>query len=81
MTDEISRYKQLGSLQDLLLKACPPDKRGKKSIPAVAKSLGVSHQYVYRWIEEKSIPPKFVKTLVENSNEAVTIEDFHQFVF
>jgi hypothetical protein len=81
MTDEISRYKQLGGLQDLLLKACPPDARGKKSIPAVAKSLEVSHQYVYRWIEDESIPPKFVKQLVEKSNGAVTIEDFHKYVF
>lgn len=81
MSDDISRYKHLGGLQDLLLKACPPDARGKKSIPAVAKSLGVSHQYVYRWIEEKSIPPKFVKQLVANGGEAVNIEDFHPYVF
>lgn len=81
MSEEISRYKQLGGLQDLLLKACPPDARGKRSIPAVAKSLKISHQYVYRWIEEKSIPPKYVKTLVENAKGAVTIEEFHPFVF
>ena len=80
-TAEISRYKQLGPLQDLLLKACPPDAEGKKSIPVLAKHLDVSHQYVYRWIADDAVPPRFVKRLVEISGGAVSLEEFHPFVF
>lgn len=78
---DISRYKDLGELQDLLLKACPPDKNGKRSIPVLAKHLGVSNQYVYRWIDEESVPPKYVRKLVEISDEKVSFNDFHKFVF
>ncbi|MCQ4311713.1 helix-turn-helix domain-containing protein [Pseudomonas stutzeri] len=77
----MSRYKNLGELQDLLLRACPPDSTGKRSIPVLAKHLGVSNQYVYRWIEEKSVPPKYVTKLVEISDEQVSFSDFHKFVF
>lgn len=78
---EISRYKQLGTLQDLLLEACPPNDKGKRSIPVLAKHLGVSNQYVYRWIEDKSVPPKFVRKLVDMADGRVGLDDFHPFVF
>lgn len=80
-TGEISRYKQLGELQDLLLRACPVNDKGKRSIPVLAKHLGVSTQYVYRWIDDKSIPPKFVRRLVDMGDGKVTLDDFHKFVF
>jgi len=77
----ISRYKDLGELQYLLLTACPPDKRGKASVPVLAQHLGVSHQYVYRWIEEDRVPADFVRPLVEMSNGRVTYEQFHAYAF
>ena len=81
MSTEPSRYKELGELHDLLLKACPANEKGVRSIPVLAKALEISHQYVYRWIEEKKIPPKFVKKIVELPAQTVTREDFLPFLF
>lgn len=78
---DISRYKDLGKLQDLLLLACPAGENGKRSIPVLAKHLGVSNQYVYRWIEDGVVPPKFVRKLVDMSDGRVGLESFHPFVF
>lgn len=79
--DDISRYKELGPLQDLLLKACPPDSEGKRSIPVLAKHLGLSNQYVYRWIKDASVPAKYVRKLVEIADGRVSFSDFHEYVF
>jgi len=78
---QTSRYKDLGPLQDLLLMACPAGPAGKKSIPVLAQHLATSHQYVYRWIDEKRVPPKFVAKLVRLSGGTVALEDFHPYVF
>lgn len=76
-----SRYKDLGPLQDLLLKACPPGPGGNKSIPVLSRHLATSHQYVYRWIDENRVPPKFVVKLVKLSGGQVSLADFHPYVF
>ena len=76
-----SRYKELGPLHDLLLEACPPDEKGRKSIVGLANRLGCSHQYVYRWIENGRIPPAYVKQIVELEGVTVTREQFYPFVF
>lgn len=81
MSNENSRYKDLGPLQELLLNACPPDERGKRSIPVLARALKVSHQYIYRWIEDGVVPPKFVSRIVALSNGRVTLEQFHPYLF
>ncbi len=77
----VRRRKELGSLQDLLLEACPPDRHGKSSVPVLARALGISHQYVYRWIETNRVPPGFVQPMVDASKGRVSIEDFHAYVF
>ena len=76
-----SRYKELGPLHDLLLEACPPDAKGRKSIVGLATLLDCSHQYVYRWIENGRVPPQFVKKIVELEGSNVTREQFYPFVF
>lgn len=81
MSNKISRYKDLGPLQALLLTACPADERGKRSIPLLARSLAVSPQYVYRWIEDNTVPQKFVSRIVSLANGRVKLEDFHPFLF
>lgn len=81
MQSKIRRYKDLGELQSLLLKACPGGASGKKSIPVLAKALEISHQYLYRWIDTGRVPPKYVRPIVELSGGAVTVEDFHPYVF
>ena len=79
MSTEPSRYKNLGELHTLLLEACAPDEKGNRSIPALAKQLGVSYQYVYRWVETKRIPPKFARKLVERQGCPVKMEAFLPF--
>lgn len=81
MTCAANSRKDLGPLHELLLKACPPDKDGKGSIRStLAPALGVSMQYIYIWIRDKRIPPRFVKPIVEASGGHVTVEDLIPFV-
>lgn len=71
----------LTDLHKLLLKACPPDKGGEGSIRGtLATALGVSYQYVYRWIETNRVPPKFVKPLLEIAEGRVSKEELIEFV-
>ena len=68
-------------LHALLHKACPPAEGGEGSIRAtLAPALGVSYQYVYRWIEGNKLPAKYVKSLVEIAQGRVTQEELIVFV-
>lgn len=78
---DFSRHKDLGALQTLLLTACPPDKEGRASIPALAKRLGISNQYIYKWIADNRMPPSFVTKVVELADGRATFEDFHPYIF
>ena len=85
MTDPTKRRTSrpvLTELHSLLLKACPPgsgDSEGSIR-GTLAGALGVSYQYVYRWIEMNRIPPKFVKPLLEIADGRVTQEELIVFV-
>lgn len=71
----------LGPLHKILLKACPAGKNSPGSIKTtLAPALGVSHQYVYRWIEEGRVPSKFAKPLVEVGAGRVTLEELLPYV-
>ncbi|QGH44978.1 hypothetical protein [Bacteriophage Phobos] len=77
----VSCYKDLGPLHRLLLSICPLDpEKNKKSIPLLANALGVTHQYVYKWIENNRVPVKHVKKLVEMSDGEKTLNDFSDFL-
>lgn len=77
-----SRYKNLGPLHDLLLEACPPDPdTGTKSIPTLARALGISNWAVYSWIQTSRIPPRRAMQVVDLSRGQVTIQRFHPFIF
>lgn len=68
-------------LHALLIKACPPAKDGPGSIKStLAPKVGVSYQFIYRWIERNKIPPKYVSVLVEAAEGRVTQEDLIPFV-
>lgn len=83
MTAEVveRKYKELGPLQDLLIQACPPNERGYKSIPVLAKALDMSYYGVYKWIQSGSIPPRAAMKVVEISEGRVTLNDFTPFIF
>lgn len=68
-------------LHALLVKACPPETDGPGSIKkTLAPAIGVSYQFIYRWIERGTIPPKYVKPLIEAAAGRVTQEDLIPFV-
>lgn len=71
----------LGPLHKLLLKACPADKNGPGSIKStLAPALGVTHQYIYRWIEDGRVPAKFFTKIIETSEGRVSREELLDFV-
>lgn len=71
-----SRYKELGPLHDLLLEACPGE---RKSIVELANRLDITHQYIYRWIENGRVPAPWAKKIADLG--LVKIERFYPFVF
>jgi hypothetical protein len=77
----VSRKKELGALSELLLECCPETEDGPPSLPRLAKHLGISYQYVYRWVKEDRVPPNFVRHLTELSAGRVAIHQFHDYVF
>lgn len=90
MASMVRRFTDRGPLQELLLRACPPMKRvnkvlvydenGNRSIPILAKSLGMSAWGVQRWIYSNKIPARRVQEIVDNSRGAVTVDDLLPYV-
>ncbi|MGH9933387.1 MAG: hypothetical protein ACREA9_29745 [Pyrinomonadaceae bacterium] len=81
MTKMIRRIKELGPLQDLLLKCCPPDGKGRRSIPLLAKQLDMTAYGVYKWIGDGHVPSKRIFELITLAKGAVTWEEFLPYVF
>lgn len=68
-------------LHALLVKACPPDGDDPGSIKkTLAPALGITHQYIYQWIEKGKLPAKYVKPLVDAAAGRVDQEELIQFV-
>lgn len=80
-TATIKRHRENGPLHDLLLKACPPSKKGEKSITILAKALHVSASAVHRWIKRKKIPPKRAADVVTIADGRVTLANFSPFIY
>lgn len=68
-------------LHELLIKACPPDKQGRKSISILAANLGLSFQGVYRWVEAGRIKPDRAREISELEGCGATLEEFTPFFF
>lgn len=86
------QYKDHGPLGALLVKACPPDEAGIKSIPTLARYIRLAPQSLYKWISQVKIPPDRVVEIVSLNkravadgrmaeSDAVSIEDFSPYVF
>ena len=75
-----SRYKDLGPLQDVLLKACPPNVDGHVSITVLAEALGCTPQYIYSWLKRKRVPSRYLHPIVALSNGRITLAHFHPFL-
>lgn len=78
---EPRRIADLGPLHSLLLLACPPDEKGKRSIPVLARALGISNEGIYKWIRQERMPSKRARQIVEMSGGRASIDDFFPFIF
>ena len=97
MTHHVRSMKNMGPLHDTLIRACPPDPEGFKSIPILAVRLEMSAYGIYKWIKAGKLPPDKAKRVVEMNNgfwdaqeeqgknipedARVSLDDFHQFVY
>lgn len=79
----ILRHRDNGPLHDLLLKACPPNEKGEKSITILAARVGggLSTWAVYKWIKKGKIPPGRAVEVVDLADGRVTLADFSPFVY
>lgn len=85
MTETI-RMTNLGPLHDLLLRACPANSEGTKSIPILAVAIGYTPQALYKIIRKSKVSPAAAAKVVEANNDAVALllngldelEDFDQ---
>lgn len=80
-TATILRHQDLGPLHDLLLKACPPDKNGIKSISVLAERLEISAWSIHKWVQKGKIPPGRAVEVVDIAEGRVTLADFSPFVY
>ncbi|MGI9503712.1 MAG: hypothetical protein ACR2RE_11735 [Geminicoccaceae bacterium] len=67
--------RDLGPVQGLLLKACPPDDNEVVSVNKMAEIMGLAPQSVFRWCRLNAIPAKRAQLIVDVSNGAVTLEE------
>lgn len=93
MPPKIRRNARLGHFHDLLLRACPPvirskktgklvpDASGVKSVALLAEMLGMSDWGVRLWIKKGKIPPMRAQEIVDLNPEEVSLADFSPYVY
>lgn len=78
----VRKRKDNGALHKLLIKACPPDPvTGAKSVPLLAKSLGLSKQALNGAISRGKVRPGLAQQIVDMTDGEVTLSDFSPFIF
>lgn len=75
------RMTNLGPLHDLMLRACPPNEAGTRSIPTLAEAVDLSAAALYKMIRKNKVTPSAALKIVEASKGAVKIDDFHPYVY
>jgi hypothetical protein len=65
----------------LLLRAVPPNDRGKKTLTELSRIIRVSKQGIRKWIRKQKISPERAMQIVAISEGRVQIEDFHPYVY
>lgn len=78
-----ARQKSEGNaLKKLMIEACPPDPTtGAKSIPLLAKSVGVSKQALAHAMSRNVVTPKLAQTIVDVADGRVSLSDLAPFIF
>jgi hypothetical protein len=80
----MAQIKDPADLKKLLLKLCPPNAEGRRSISILADAIGMSHYGVYKWINSGKITPGGATLLVEFARKRkvkLTYKDLESYVF
>lgn len=79
----VLRHRNNGPLHDLLLKACPPNAKGEKSMTILANSFKppLSSWSLHKWVQKGKIPPVRAVEVVDLSEGRVTLADFSPFIY
>lgn len=79
----IVRHRENGPLHDLLLRACPANDKGEKSITVLSKCFNpeISAWSIHKWIQKGKIPPGRAVDVVDMSEGRVTLADFSPFIY
>ena len=78
-----TRQKSEGNaLKKLMVEACPPDAvTGAKSIPLLAKSVGVSKQALAHAMGRSTVTPALAQKIVDVADGRVSLSDLAPFIF
>ena len=77
----ILRHRDLGPLHDIMLRACPPDVDGIKSINILAECMNRSHNALFQAIRKGRLTPALALEIVKVSQERVSIDELHTYVY
>ncbi len=77
----VVRHRNNGPLHDLLLRACPANASGEKSITILANALEISAWSIHKWVQKGKIPPGRAVEVVDIAEGRVTLADFSPFVY
>lgn len=79
----VIRHRNNGPLHDLLLRACPPNDKGEKSITILADSFDppLSAWSIHKWVQKGKIPPGRAVEVVDLSDGRTTLADFSPFIY
>ena len=68
-------------LHELLLRATPLNKYGRRTIMHLSEVMGVTKATIWHWIKKDFLPPERASQVVELSNNTVTLDELHRFVY
>lgn len=68
-------------LHRLLLRSTPPDLSGEVTLAHLSKRIGVARFSIYKWMEAMRLPPGRAIDIVRQSRGAVSLTDFHPYVY
>lgn len=76
------KFTEGGKLKKLLIDACPPDPvTGAKSIPLLAKAIGVSKQALGHAMERNKLTTGLATKIVDKADGRVSLNDLVPFIF
>ena len=81
MSDKEKRSLEDDPLHKLLMRVCPADANGERSINLLASHLKISFQAIYKWIAQGKIPVDRAMDMSNLTGGQVPLTEFHPFIF